>query len=348
VGQTAVTAADPTHLFVAPDLEGPLSGGTLYNARLVAALRALGVACAHTELARFEHALAGLRIDWVWLDSLYLDALPQVRARCAPRPLCLIAHYLPSLSARGRMLAPHETSGVERRALSAADAVLVTSAFMRAQLARLGVGTRRIILVEPGVELPARTARSTETGAVPNVLMLCAVTRVKGVLPFLRALAPLVAAGDRFCLRIAGRLDAEPDYARACAELIAREPGLRGRVQLLGVLPPNDALGRLQESDLLLSASTMEAYGMALAEARAAGVPIVARAAGHVPALVTQAAGGSLADDEHALCAAMLALTRDPPLLAEHKARAARAIPSPRSYTDAARELLSQLEEVRG
>jgi glycosyltransferase involved in cell wall biosynthesis len=87
----------------------------------------------------------------------------------------------------------------------------------------------------------------------------------------------------------------------------------------------------------------MESFGLALAEARALGVPIVARAGGNAAAHVDAAAGGRLVGDDAALAAECALLARDP---AERQARraaaqAARSRSRSRSWADAARDLLT-------
>src|SRR5262245_20687091 len=104
------------HVFVAPDLSGPPPGGTLYNARLIEALRARGVACRQLEI---DAALARDAIAhdaYVWVDSLYLAQLPEL-ALAARRALRLVLHYLPSQVAHAREVEWHELSAVERGAL---------------------------------------------------------------------------------------------------------------------------------------------------------------------------------------------------------------------------------------
>lgn len=324
------------HVFVVPDLDGPETGGTLYNARLIAALRARGVACRALKIDAALAPGALAQDEHVWLDSLYFAELPALEAH-APR---LVLHYLPSQVAHARAVAWHELSAVERAALEHAAGFLVTSRFMAQQLARFTLGARRVLCVEPGVELAAAAAQPTR-GEL-QALMLCNVIEGKGVLPCLRALAALAHEDDRFRLAIAGSLDAEPEYARACAALIDTQPLLRARVTLLGALRHHEALARLQRSDVLLSASRMEAYGMALAEARAAGVPIVARAAGNAGALVVSESGGALVTSEHEVAAELLACTRDPARLSAARARALAARLS-RSWQDAAADFCAQL-----
>jgi glycosyltransferase involved in cell wall biosynthesis len=118
---------------------------------------------------------------------------------------------------------------------------------------------------------------------------------------------------------------------------------LRDRIELRGALRHRDAMALLCNSDVLLSASRMEAYGMALAEARTAGIPIVAREAGHAGALVTAESGGTLVADEGAVADRLLALARDPARLrtAQALASGARLV---RTWDDAAAEFCARCE----
>jgi hypothetical protein len=97
-------------------------------------------------------------------------------------------------------------------------------------------------------------------------------------------------------LRLArGRLR-DPDQARDAAQEVflrvasgirslAADPTLRGRVKLLGELSPAAAVRVMAASNLMLSTSVMESYGMALDEARTLGLPILATAGGHTSSI---------------------------------------------------------------
>lgn len=328
------------HVFVVPDLDGPETGGTLYNARLIAALRARGVACKALAIdaASVPGAIEGDAQEQVWVDSLYFAELPALQVR-APR---LVLHYLPAQVTLARSVEWHELSAVERAALERAAGFLVTSRFMAQQLARFPLSGRQVLCVEPGVELPPANTTERAADGTLRALMLCNLHEGKGVLPLLEALAALVRDNDRFQLTVAGSLDAEPAYARTCVELIEAQPWLRTRVAFCGALRHHEALVLLQRSDVLVSASRMEAYGMALAEARATGVPIIARSAGNASALVGKENGGALVDDERAVAAELLMLAREPARLAAARALATAARLS-RSWHDAAADFCAQL-----
>jgi len=335
-----MSARPVAHGFVTPALDGPPTGGTLFNAQLIAGLLRAGVSCRHFALAELPADPSAVA-DVLWIDSLYLAAMPELRARAGAARLHLMLHYLPSFVEQGRALARSELSAVELRALEIADAVLVTSPTMRAALGELGVRDRPVLCVEPGAECRRAPAQADRyAGAACAGLMLCSVVAGKGVLPLLDALARFAAPQPDFTLAIIGRTDLEPSYADACAARIASEPALQGRVQLGGALPHARALDALRAADVLLSASGMEAYGMALAEARACAVPIIARHGGHAAAHVEPAAGGELVPDEAAVAKRFLELVRDPAQLAERK-RLAIAGARARSWEQVAREWIA-------
>src|SRR5688500_18440613 len=127
----------PRQCFIVPDLDGPISGGTLYNRELVTALRAAGADCAALELNQAASALARDQSALFWLDSLFLAALPEL-APVAPGRIGLITHYLPSLLDHGEGLAPADLDAEERFALEHAARFLVPSEFMQQLLERLG------------------------------------------------------------------------------------------------------------------------------------------------------------------------------------------------------------------
>lgn len=315
--------------FVTPALSGPITGGTLYNLQLIAALKARGLTARQCTL---EDAAHPLDADWVWLDSLYLAQLPALRARLTPRArLGLLLHYLPSLLERPDPRSLNELSDVEQRALLGADRIVTPSESLRASLLRLHP-TAACVSCEPGVELvPRRAPAERERTAV----MVCNITPNKGVLELLHALAPLVQTSDDFALEIAGRLDLEPAYAARCTALCAQEPWLRARVRWLGGLSPRGALEHVARASVLVSASRSESYGMAIAEARAHGTPVLARTGGHVAALVAADSGGELTADAAALARGLLALMRARDELAQRLDLAARDTPA-RSWAETA------------
>lgn len=92
--------------------------------------------------------------------------------------------------------------------------------------------------------------------------------------------------------------------------------GLADRVVLLGRRDPGEVAGLLAAADLCVWPAVREAYGMALLEAQAAGLPVVAGRWGGVPDIVADGATGTLVprDDMAAFAAAVTRYLDDPTL----------------------------------
>jgi glycosyltransferase involved in cell wall biosynthesis len=144
-----------------------------------------------------------------------------------------------------------------------------------------GVASERIIVAPPGVE--RRPLARGSGGPVLNLLALGAVVPRKNHALLIAALAGLRQLPWR--LSLVGNLARAPDHVAALRGMIAG-CGLSGRVRLTGELA-DDRLARLWlGTDLYVSASRHEGYGMAIQEAFAHGVPVVATQAGAVGAWV--------------------------------------------------------------
>jgi len=331
--------------FVAPDMGAIVSGGTAYNHALVHELLRADLPCQMLELAAARARLGELS-GMLWIDSLYLNSLPELsRAKSAAQRVGLLLHYLPSLLRVGDELDWGDLSDAERAAIDLSDAFLVTSPFAATLLRRLGAGDRPILCVEPGrfadglgELLPA--AQGTKAALIGNL------AANKGVAPFLQALGQELAPSDRFALEIIGG-DADSAYAELCRDIARQHELLAARVHFTGPLAPDEVAARLRSKNLLISASVSEAYGMALAEGRTVGVPILARRGGNVENLVQPGAGGELVRDERELARAVMRLSRDPEEHARRSERARRAALPLRPWWAAAQDFMSQLSELR-
>jgi glycosyltransferase involved in cell wall biosynthesis len=332
------------HRFIVPALDGPPSGGTLYNRELLRALERQRRAVDTLEPPAARAALQAGAPGVYWVDSLFVADFPAlVGANLRRRPLGLIAHYLPSLVERGDDVGPDQLRSEERFALAHADVVLAPSRYMQRALVRLGLAERaRCLVVEPGCLATGVAAEPTAVDGVRG-LLIANVTPGKGVEPFLRALALELCEADCFRLDVIGGLDVDASYARRCQQVVERHPQLAHRVTFCGRLSAPQVIERLSGSNLLISASRMESFGMALAEARTSGVPIVALARGNVPSLVSRDSGGMLADDDRALARACVDLTRDRAAHRRAVGLARAEARPPRSFTDAARDFEAQL-----
>lgn len=308
-------AADSMHhRLVAPALDGPITGGTLYNRFLCEALVHRGDRVSVTASPEEADGFA-------WVDSLFL---PEVAALWTQRPMGLLAHYLPSVFERRDRLEPFEAAALQGAAL-----VVCTGAWMLDTVSKLGVPKQRLALVEPGVS-EAASVVDPPPGPV-TALLVGTVTRRKGVLELIEALAASPPA-QPWRLEVMGDQGADPEYARACEAAAAGCP-----VAFLGARPPAEALQIMARAHVLVSAATIESYGMAIAEAQACGVPVLARRGGHVAQLVRRIPSGVVVDDVPSLVRTLHRYIEDPAHLHDLR-ELSRAHRPARTWDDAAGE----------
>src|SRR6201999_3629255 len=91
---------------------------------------------------------------------------------------------------------------------------------------------------------------------------------------------------------LVGSLDRDPDFAGHLRTRIERL-GYDHRVRLSGVLAGAALSRAYPPADLLVAPSRAETYGMAVSEALAHGVPVIAAAVGGLPEAFGAAADGS-------------------------------------------------------
>jgi glycosyltransferase involved in cell wall biosynthesis len=330
--------------FIVPRLDGAISGGTLYNRLLIAGLKDSGCACDVLPIDQAKAVLAKAHgNDGFWVDSLYLDRLPLLARAARPGTrLGLIVHYLPSLISRGEGIGAADLTPTEAAALRTAAMFLVPSPFMGGIVRRLVGSARPVLQIESGRPLAALVSLP---GPPLRTLMVANLVAGKGVERFLPSLAEQIREADDLCVSIVGGSEHDPAHAERCHDR-QKDPRLRGRVRFLGELPHHETLQEMAASNLLVSCSHMESYGMALMEARVLGVPILAQDGGHVAAMVERDSGGELFADTDDLVATMLRLGRDP---VEHlrRMKLARAGAWPaRPWSAAAREFILLVQDL--
>jgi glycosyltransferase involved in cell wall biosynthesis len=143
-----------------------------------------------------------------------------------------------------------------------------------------------------------------------HVLMVGHWTPRKGIVEALRAM--MLAPAD-VTLDLVGETDRDLAYASRVRTLL-RESSLAGRVRVHGRVSSDDLARLYAGADVLLLTSSHEGYGMVLAEALSAGLPIVATRVGAVPEVVRDDQEAILVEpgDVRAVSRALEALARDP------------------------------------
>jgi glycosyltransferase involved in cell wall biosynthesis len=284
-------------LFVLPECRASITGGNLYNERLIKALVARGRTCLTMDWPEAAAWLTAGRPANVLVDSLLIDLLPSLRARSrAGQRLVLLTHFLPSLDPTADAAERLHRRRREMALLRHLDAFVVPSPLAEhAVMERIGGGPDVQILVLPPALGFRPEPRAVPTGPLRG-LLVCNLLPNKGVREFLLELGRQVRTGDRFRIEIAGHDDIDPAYAASCRAAVAQAPALREGVAFLGAVPP-DRIARLYaRAHVFISASGFESFGMALQEARACGLYILACDAGNAAAHLAGSAGQLVPD----------------------------------------------------
>ncbi len=167
----------------------------------------------------------------------------------------------------------------ERAALVHARHIIVTSPLTaRDLIARFGVEEARITVAEPGLDR-ARAA-PLNGNQQPHLIAVGSVTPRKGYGFLVEALAD--CADLAWTCTIFGAMDRDDAEVGRITAMIDRA-GLRTRINLHGPVSPSDLSNAYDGADAFIAPSLHEGYGMAVAEAMAHGLPIVASRAGALP-----------------------------------------------------------------
>ncbi len=192
-----------------------------------------------------------------------------------------------------------------------AAALVVCSTFMRQRLLQLGAPADKLHVIPNGIEathIPYRPRQRRATGSL-QLLTIGRLVPFKGIEHLLTALALPVMQSLDFHLHVVG-----DGPLRAALQAQARAAGLDGRVIFHGACPREQVLALLDDSDLYVAPAVVDAegntetQGVALLEAMASGLPVIASTVGGIPeTLGTAAAALVPAADPAALASAIAA-----------------------------------------
>lgn len=272
----------------------------------------------------------------------------QARAFRVPyvvRPLGTLARY--GLAARRPALKRLSLACLEGPLLRGAAAVHFTSAAERAEAEELGIPMRGVVipLGLPSPELqavaPDPAVTLPDLGGRTALLFLSRLDPKKNLEALLDALAGSDAFAESGLLLVAG--DGPPDYV---ARLKARAAPLGDRIVWLGHVEGAGKAALLAAADLFVLPSHSENFGIAAAEALAAGLPcLLGQGVALASEVVEAGAGLAVAPDPASLRGALEDLIRSVPLRAE-MGRRARALAAERYGAAAMTRRLVDLYET--
>ncbi len=318
----------PTVILTYPQSFGPPhGGGKVHCARLARALEQLGTKVLILTTARpnsdatQELAVPAFRVSASRVHYL-LDGLPMaktVKAILAQEDVAAVigwdheATFLPSLLRRKGVVfgmigaAPfyRSTDGIygagswspknlasrwfRQRPVRLADVVFTASQFTRCELIAAGVAKERIVCAPLGVDETIRQIPRRFGGRITRLIFFGPLVPAKGILDVLEALGKLAASGKRdWKLKIAGWGD------ESLVWKTAQQFAIQDLIAVLGSLDRPALVRELEWAQLAILPSHVESFGLAIAEAQAAGLPVIAYRAGAVPEIVEDGSTGWL------------------------------------------------------
>lgn len=339
--------------FIVPGDPAQLTGGYLYDAHIVAGLRAHGWSVrVHGLRGRFpqpddearralDGTLAALPAGrTVVIDGLALGGLPEVAIAHGGR-LALVAlihhpladeHGLDAVVRRCLLAS-------ERAALSAVRFAITTSAHTARRMAGFGLRPGRVRVVEPGV---APMPLAPADGDPPRLLCVAGLCPRKGQ-------DVLVDALDQvrdlpWQCELVGSTTRDPAFAAEVARQIAAA-ALQDRIALRGECDAGALRAAYARADLFVLPSHYEGYGMVIDEALAAGLPVLATTGGALAATLPAGAGLAVPPgDAAALAAALRLLLQDRPRRLALRAGARDARQHRRTWAQAGRDFAAALQ----
>jgi glycosyltransferase involved in cell wall biosynthesis len=291
------------------------SGGNVYDRHVCSGLAALGWAVHEHAVDGFWDrpdatafaGLAGVLQEIpdgavVLLDGLVASKAPAVLVPQARRLRLVVLVHMP-LGDRPRN---DDARTLEGMVLSAAAAVVSTSAWAKRRLVELyALAPDRVHVAPPAVDA-AELASGTATGG--GLLCVAAVTFDKGHDVLLDALTT-ISDLSWSCVCV-GRLDRDPAFVESVRGR-SMNGGLGDRVQFPGPRTGAELDRSYAAADVMVLASRAETYGMVVIEALARGLPVIAADVGGLTEALGHGAGGIRpgllvpADDARALAAAL-------------------------------------------
>lgn len=254
---------------------------------------------------RIKAAIHEVGASLVHVHGFRVSVPGRMAARLARIPAVYTVHNsLLTAAARGGVKRKLYTA-VERRLISSTSLYIAVSRAIERELAdKLGVSTDKIATIPNGIDSKpfleaAAKRKAVASGAydtdsrVDTVsgITVCRLIPSKGVADLLEALALLTARGLKVKWQVVGDGPEREELAKK-----ARTLGIADRVTFSGYRPAEELPGLLAAADIFALPSKSEASGLAVLEAMAVGIPVIAARSGGVPELVADGQTGFLVE----------------------------------------------------
>ncbi|WP_020481341.1 glycosyltransferase family 4 protein [Methylomonas sp. MK1] len=306
-------------LLVVGDMNS-VSGGYLYNRKLVAYLQSRGDQVTIISLPPRNYwrqlaenitgdlleNIAAAKPDILIQDAMVHPAVCFLNRRISKQlsiPLIALVHLLTSIDQ-----APWHRAWfyriVERHYLQTVDGIIANSQTTLTQIRELLAGALppHCIAVPAGdnfahdnINPAAVLKRALKPGPL-RIVLVGNVIRRKGLHVLIKALSQLPA--QDYQLSVAGRLDMEPGYVAQIKARI-RAAGLTQSLSLLGSVQGEALADLYRQHHLLVMPSAYESYGIVYVEAQQFGLPVIGTRAGAAWEIIREGENGYLIEPEN-------------------------------------------------
>jgi glycosyltransferase involved in cell wall biosynthesis len=318
--------SDDEIVFVVPGRLDQLTGGYLFDRRIVEGLRARGRAVRVIELSSQAGGapLAAIAEDTkTVIDGLALaDHAKAIVAQAHRLRLIAFIHGPLAQETGLSQAAAKRAVEIEAGLLSRVHGILCPSRRTAAAVESYGISRDRIAVVPPGTTKPDRPP-GPRRASVRALLCVANLLPRKGHELLVEALARIRDLD--WSLSCIGSLERDPATARAVRRLI-RATGLGRRITLAGECPPQGVARAYRAADAFILPSFHEGYGMVYAEAMVHGLPVIATTAGAIPETVPPEAGLLVPPGDPAALARAVRRVIAQPALAAQLAMGSRAM----------------------
>ena len=282
-----------------------------------------------------EFLFSGSLSHWLWLNTRnYNLTIAHYLFSYAPSCLATIARLqnipygvrtigqlTPWALAQSRFKKQIYTALIERRNLEHAAFVHCTSSEEATDVTRLGIKTPKVVLplgVNPPQIISAAKLELHHRYHIPEnipvILFLSRLHPKKRPDLLIQVLGQLVAQKQPFHLILAGSGDT--NYLDSLHQLIALY-NIQEQTTFTGFVTGRDKDLLFQGSDLFVLPTYSENFGIVLAEAMVAGLPVITTSGAQISTEIVQAKAGLIVDSESQLQLAIIQLLQSPNLRQE-------------------------------
>ena len=272
------------------------------------------------------------------------------RLQNIPYGVRTIGQLTPWALAQGRLKKQVYTALIERHNLEHAAFLHCTSSEEANDVERIGIKTPKVILplgVTPSHSIPNAKIHLHHHYNIPkNVPIILFLSRLhykKRPDLLIQVLGQLAIQNQPFHLILAG--SGETKYVESLHQLVVQN-NIQQQTTFAGFVTGKDKDLLFQGSDLFVLPTYSENFGIVLAEAMVAGLPVITTSGAQIATEITQAKAGVIADGESQLQIAIHQLLQSPSLRQELGDNGRRFALQRYSWSAIAKEFVTVYETI--